>query len=75
MPFSVVLAQINWNIGDIEGNADRIIELINQNQKQDLIVFSEFVIDISERITLLVCDHTVIIDDNAVRSTKIAPRP
>jgi hypothetical protein len=35
-------------------------------------VFSEFVIDITERITLLIGDHTVIIDDNAVRSTKIA---
>jgi hypothetical protein len=35
-------------------------------------VFSEFAIDITERITLLIDDHTVIIDDNAVRSTKIA---
>lgn len=41
MSLSITLAQINWNIGDIDGNADRIIKLINQNQKQDLIVFSE----------------------------------
>lgn len=41
MSLSVALAQINWNIGDIEGNADRIIELVHQHQKEDLIVFSE----------------------------------
>jgi len=35
---------------------------------------SEFVIDVAERLAALVRDHAVIIDDNAVRSAKIARR-
>src|SRR5689334_2279835 len=35
---------------------------------------SELVIDIPERVAVLIRDHAVIIYDNAVRSTKIARR-
>lgn len=41
MTLSIVLAQQNWRVGDIEGNAERIIQLIEANQQADLIVFSE----------------------------------
>ena len=34
-------------------------------------VLSEFVIDVAEDIAMLIHDHTVILYDNAVRSTKI----
>ncbi|XKM13283.1 NAD+ synthase [Orbaceae bacterium ac157xtp] len=44
MSFSIVLAQQNWRIGDIEGNTKRIIETINAFQQNDLIVFSELAI-------------------------------
>jgi hypothetical protein len=37
-----------------------------------LILLSEFVIDVAEGIAMLIRDRTVIIYDNAVRSTKIA---
>lgn len=41
MSLSVILAQQNWRVGDIEGNSARIIELISRHQQQDLILFSE----------------------------------
>lgn len=41
MALSIVIAQKNWNIGDIEGNASRIIEEVLSNQQHDLILFSE----------------------------------
>jgi hypothetical protein len=36
-----------------------------------LIVFSERVIDIAKRVAVFICDCAVIIDNHAVRSTKI----
>lgn len=44
MTLSVVLAQKNWYVGDIEGNTTRIIQLINNSQHHDLIVFSELAV-------------------------------
>ncbi|WP_442899758.1 NAD+ synthase [Gilliamella sp. App4-10] len=41
MSLSIVLAQKNWRVGDIEGNAQQIIELINSHSSDDLIIFSE----------------------------------
>ncbi|WP_392563505.1 NAD+ synthase [Orbus wheelerorum] len=41
MCLSLVLAQQNFRVGDIEGNTVRIIELINQHLTEDLIIFSE----------------------------------
>lgn len=41
MTLSVVLAQKNWLVGDIEGNAARIIQTINNHQHNDLVIFSE----------------------------------
>ncbi len=41
MSISLVLAQKNWRVGDIEGNAQKIIELINSHASYDLIIFSE----------------------------------
>ena len=35
-------------------------------------MLSEFVIDVAEDIAMLIRDHTVILYDNSVRSTKIA---
>ncbi len=42
----IVLAQLNYHIGNFETNSDKIIEAINKakNQKADLIVFSELAI-------------------------------
>ncbi|OCG14575.1 NAD+ synthase [Gilliamella sp. App6-5] len=41
MSLSIVLAQKNWRVGDIEGNAQQIVELISRHSSDDLIVFSE----------------------------------
>ncbi|OCG57782.1 NAD+ synthase [Gilliamella sp. Nev3-1] len=41
MSLSIVLAQKNWRVGDIEGNTQQIIELINSHSSDDLIIFSE----------------------------------
>jgi len=39
---SIVLAQLNWLVGDIEGNAERMLKIIAQQQgKADLVMFSE----------------------------------
>lgn len=44
MSLSIVLAQQNWRVGDIEGNTKRIIELVKSCPNSDLIVFSELAI-------------------------------
>ncbi|MFQ0998251.1 NAD+ synthase [Gilliamella sp. BG6] len=41
MSLSIVLAQKNWRVGDIEGNVQQIIELINSHSSDDLIIFPE----------------------------------
>ena len=44
MSLSLVLAQKNWCVGDIEGNTQQIIELIQNHSSHDLIIFSELAI-------------------------------
>ncbi|QIQ21096.1 NAD+ synthase [Zophobihabitans entericus] len=41
MSVSMVLAQLNWRIGDIEGNTERIIQLTKDYSHCDLVVCSE----------------------------------
>ncbi|WP_085247064.1 NAD+ synthase [Gilliamella mensalis] len=41
MSLSIVLAQKNWRVGDIEGNAQQIVELMHSHSSYDLIIFSE----------------------------------
>ena len=41
MALSVVLAQQNWKVGNIEENAERMIQIIRSHCTQDLIIFSE----------------------------------
>ncbi|MEA9444762.1 NAD+ synthase [Candidatus Fukatsuia symbiotica] len=39
---SIVLAQLNWLVGDIEGNTERMLQIVTQQQgKADLVMFSE----------------------------------
>lgn len=38
---SVALAQCNWLVGDIEGNAERMLHMIEMHQSVDIIMFSE----------------------------------
>ena len=44
MSLSIVLAQKNWRVGDIETNTQQIIELMHNHTADDLIVFSELAI-------------------------------
>lgn len=44
MSLSIVLAQKNWRVGDIEGNTQQIIDLIKSHSSDDIIVFSELAI-------------------------------
>ena len=44
MSLSFVLAQKNWRVGDIEGNTQQIIELMQSHSSHDLIIFSELAI-------------------------------
>lgn len=44
MTLSFVLAQKNWRVGDIEGNTQQIIELIQNYSSHDLIILSELAI-------------------------------
>lgn len=44
MSLSIVLAQKNWEVGNIEGNTQHIIDLISQHSSEDLIVFSELAV-------------------------------
>lgn len=44
MSLSLVLAQQNFRVGDIEGNTVRIIELINHHLSEDLLIFSELAV-------------------------------
>lgn len=44
MCLSLVLAQQNFRVGDIEGNTTRIIALINQYLTEDLVIFSELAV-------------------------------
>ena len=44
MSLSIVLAQKNWRVGDIEGNTQQIVELIKHHSSHDLIIFSELAI-------------------------------
>lgn len=44
MTLSFVLAQKNWRVGDIEGNTQQIIELIQNYSSNDLIILSELAI-------------------------------
>lgn len=44
MSLSIVLAQKNWRVGDIEGNTQQIVELIKHHSTHDLIIFSELAI-------------------------------
>ena len=38
----ITIAQINGIVGDLQGNADKIISIINENKgKSDLVVFPE----------------------------------
>ncbi|OML03144.1 NAD+ synthase [Yersinia pestis subsp. microtus bv. Talassica] len=40
---SIALAQLNWLVGDIEGNTERMLQTLNEQQKAgaDLVMFSE----------------------------------
>ena len=39
---SIVLAQFNWLVGDIEGNADRMLQTLNEQKASvNLVMFSE----------------------------------
>ncbi|MDR0805638.1 MAG: NAD+ synthase [Enterobacteriaceae bacterium] len=40
---SIALAQLNWLVGDIEGNADRMLQTVSEQQQAgaDLVMFSE----------------------------------
>lgn len=40
---SIALAQLNWLVGDIEGNTERMLQTLNEQQKEgaDLVMFSE----------------------------------
>ncbi|VFS53041.1 Glutamine-dependent NAD(+) synthetase [Budvicia aquatica] len=40
---SIALAQLNWLVGDIEGNAQRMLHTINEQQQAgaDIVMFSE----------------------------------
>ncbi|BFI61431.1 NAD synthetase [Yersinia pseudotuberculosis] len=40
---SIALAQLNWLVGDIEGNTERMLQTLNEKQKAgaDLVMFSE----------------------------------
>ncbi|WP_367680422.1 NAD+ synthase [Candidatus Fukatsuia anoeciicola] len=39
---SIVLAQLNWMVGDIEGNTERMLQIVAQQQgKANLVMFSE----------------------------------
>ncbi len=40
---SIALAQLNWLVGDIEGNTERMLQTLNKQQKEgaDLVMFSE----------------------------------
>lgn len=44
MSLSLVLAQQNFRVGDIEGNVTRIIELMKDYQHEDMLIFSELAI-------------------------------
>jgi NAD+ synthase (glutamine-hydrolysing) len=44
MSLSCVLAQKNWRVGDIEGNTQQIIDLIQSHSSHDIIIFSELAI-------------------------------
>lgn len=44
MSLSLVLAQQNFRVGDIEGNTASIIELINTHLAEDLLIFSELAV-------------------------------
>lgn len=38
---SITLAQLNWLVGDIEGNTERMLQTIDGQQHTDLVMFSE----------------------------------
>ncbi|WP_159566886.1 NAD+ synthase [Budvicia diplopodorum] len=40
---SIALAQLNWLVGDIEGNADRMLQILNEQRHAgaDIVMFSE----------------------------------
>lgn len=44
MSLSIVLAQQNWLVGDIEGNTNRILSLYTTHTTSDLVMFSELAI-------------------------------
>ncbi|MDF7670381.1 NAD+ synthase [Orbaceae bacterium ESL0721] len=44
MSLSIVLAQKNWRVGDIENNSAQIIDLIHNYSSHDLLIFSELAI-------------------------------
>lgn len=38
---TVALAQLNWLVGDIEGNTEKMLQVVEQQKTADLVVFSE----------------------------------
>lgn len=50
---AITLAQLNWTVGDIEGNAAKMAEVIKENSESDLILFSELALSGSTAEDLL----------------------
>ena len=69
-PLRITMAQINPIVGDIKGNADKIIDIYRNNNETDIVVFSELILSGYQPEDLVL--HDSFINSCKIQAERIA---